>query len=110
MPVYYSKTRPEFPWKVAIEKTSETQREATGHFMKALLTKDEAWSYEQEWRILIPANLGIDNIPAPPIKCIYIGALCSQENEEKVISAAREKNIPVKRMTVDRGEYELHAV
>lgn len=108
-PVYYSNARPKFPWKAAIEQTPEMQREATVHFMKALLTKDEAWSYEREWRILILANSGIDNISAPPIKCIYIGALCSQGNAEKVISAAKEMGIPVKKMTVDRGEYELHA-
>lgn len=109
MPVYYSKTRPKFPWNVAIEQTPETQSKATAHFMKALLTKDESWSYENEWRLLIQVNSGVDKIPAPPIKCIYLGALCSQENAEKVISAAREKNIPVKKMTVDRGEYNLHA-
>lgn len=109
MPVYYTKTRPKFPWRVAIEQSPEAQGEATIHFMKALLTKDETWSYENEWRLIIQAKVGIDKVPAPPIKCIYLGALCLPENTEKIIKVAKELNIPVKRMTVDRGEYELHA-
>ena len=78
--------------------------------MQALLTKDEVWSYEKEWRMVISAKTEPDNVPAPPIKCIYIGALCSEENTEKIINTAKALQIPVKRMAIDRGEYELHAV
>lgn len=109
MPVYYSDARPKFPWQVAIEQTQEVQREATIHFINALLTKDEAWSYEKEWRLLIKAEPNVDKIPAPPIKCIYLGALCPDEQAEEIIKAAQEICVPVKRMTVDRGEYELHS-
>lgn len=109
MPVYYSNARPKFPWKVAVDHSPEIQREATIHFMDALLTKDEAWSYENEWRLLIKAEPDVDNVPAPPIKCIYIGALCPEEQAEEIIKAAQEICVPVKRMTVDRGEYELHS-
>lgn len=109
MPVYYSRIRPKFPWRAAIAPSPQEQSEATIHFMKALLTKDEAWSYENEWRILIQAKEGLDKIPAPPIKCIYLGALCSQNDEKAVNKVAEDLKIPVKRMVVDRGEYELHA-
>lgn len=109
MPVYYSNARPKFPWKVAVDHSPEVQQEATIHFMDALLTKDEAWSYENEWRLLIKAESGVDNVPAPPIKCIYLGALCPEEQAEEIIKVAQEICVPVKRMTVDRGEYELHA-
>lgn len=110
MPVYYSKTRPKFPWHAAIESSLETQSEAIVHFMKALLTKDKTWSYENEWRLIMQSKAGVDKIPAPPIKCIYLGALCSPNNTDKIIKAAKKLNIQVKRMTIDRGEYELHAV
>lgn len=109
MPVFYTNTRPKFPWRVAIKPSPESQKEATVHFMKALLTKDQTWNYENEWRIIIQANLGIDDIPAPPIKCIYLGTLCSEQNKELIKNAASKLNIQVKQMKVDRGEYELHA-
>ena len=51
---------------------------------------------------------GIENIKMPPISCIYIGALCSIENKKKLVRIANELNVPVKQMTVDRGEYTLH--
>lgn len=109
MPVYYTNARPKFPWKVAIDPSPQTQAEATIHFINALLTKDEAWDYENEWRLLIKAEPNVDTIPAPPIKCIYLGALCPDEQAEEIIKAAQTIGVPVKRMTVDRGEYELHS-
>lgn len=109
MPVYYTNARPKFPWKVAIDPSLQTQAEATIHFINALLTKDDSWSYENEWRLLIKAEPNVDTIPAPPIKCIYLGALCPDEQAEEIIKAAQTIGVPVKRMTVDRGEYELHS-
>ena len=109
MPVFYTNIRPKFPWRVAIQPSPESQNEATVHFMKALLTKDETWNYENEWRIIIQANSETDDISAPPIKCIYLGALCSEGNKESIKKAADKLNVPVKQMKVDRGEYELHA-
>ena len=32
-----------------------------------------------------------------------------KENRDKVIAIAKERNIPVKQMKVDRGAYDLHA-
>lgn len=109
MPVFYTNTRPKFPWTAAINPSPETQSEATVHFMKALLTKDEAWEYENEWRLIKQSNLGIDDVAAPPIKCLYLGALCSDEIKESIKKVASELNIPIKQMKVDRGEYGLHA-
>lgn len=110
LPVCYSKNRMKVPWSEAISQSAEQQSKLTASFMKALLTKDEIWRYEQEWRILVSAEDGVDSIPAPPIKCIYIGALCSEDNVNKIKETANKMNFCVKRMTVDRGEYELHAM
>ena len=109
MPVFYTNKRPKLPWKASIAPTPENQGEATIHFLKALLTKDELWSYENEWRLIVQSSIGVSDLNAPPIKCIYIGALCSEGNKEAIKGAAEKLNIPVKQMKVDRGEYELHA-
>lgn len=106
LPVYYSHERPQFDWKLSQEAKSKE----TACLMQALLTKDEDWSYEKEWRMVISADTEPDDIPAPPIKCIYIGASCSKENTEKIVDTAKALQIPVKKMTIDRGKYELHAV
>lgn len=62
-----------------------------------------------EWRIISLASSGIDNVKMPPISCIYIGALCSQEDRTTLIEIASNLNIPIKQMMVNRGEYKLHA-
>lgn len=107
-PVCYSVKRPKVPWKEAIIQSEEMQRNATARFMEALLTKDKAWEYEQEWRILVLPKECTDNISAPPISCIYLGAMCSEENAKLVAKVANKLSVPIKRMIVDRGEFELH--
>ncbi|MCM1027043.1 MAG: DUF2971 domain-containing protein [Roseburia sp.] len=109
MPVIYTNARLQFPWEVAVKATQENQSEAITHFMKALLTKDQIWSYENEWRLIVQADSGKDDITAPPIKCIYLGALCSDENKSQIKAVADKLSIPVRQMEVDRGKYELHA-
>ena len=52
---------------------------------------------------------GIENIKMPPISCIYAGVRCSVEDKAGLIEIAKELNVPVKQMVVDRGEYTLHA-
>ena len=112
LPVVYSKERIKFPWRVAFATNKEDEkikREAAYTMLLSLLTKDEVWSYENEWRIIALNTNGIRNIKMPPISCVYIGALCSAEHKEMIIEIAKKLNVPVKQMTVDRGEYTLHA-
>ena len=45
----------------------------------------------------------------PRVSCIYLGASIEKENRDKVIAIAKERNIPVKQMKVDRGAYDLHS-
>lgn len=103
-PVIYSSIRPKFPWDAYIDPNIKTGSAA---ILLSLLTKDEAWSYEREWRILVPLSSENTVIPAPPITCIYLGALCSQKNRELIMPIAKKLRIPVKQMVVDRGEYNL---
>lgn len=110
LPVYYSHERPQFVWKPEGELTQESKSKGAACLMQALLTKEEEWNYENEWRMFISAETEPDDVPAPPIKCIYIGASCSKENTEKIVDTAKALKIPVKKMTIDRGKYELHAV
>ena len=112
LPVIYSNERPKFPWNVALAKDKESEEVknvGARTMIRSLLTKDEAWSYEDEWRIISLASSGTDNIRMPPVSCIYIGALCSQDNSKKLVELANNLNVPIKQMVVNRGEYKLHA-
>lgn len=108
LPVVYSEKRPSVPWKAAIDNSVENMEEAYVEIMMGLLTKDKEWEYENEWRILIGATEDSELV-MPKVSCIYLGASIEKENRDKVIAVAKERNIPVKQMKVDRGAYDLHA-
>lgn len=108
LPVVYSEKRPSVPWKAAIDNSEENMEEAYAEIMMGLLTKDKDWEYENEWRILIGATEDSELV-MPKVSCIYLGASIEKENRDKVIAIAKERNIPVKQMKVDRGAYDLHA-
>lgn len=108
LPVVYSEKRPLVPWKAAIDNSVENMEEAYAEIMMGLLTKDKEWEYENEWRILIGATEDSE-LAMPKVSCIYLGASIEKENRDKIVAIAKEQNIPVKQMKVDRGAYDLHA-
>ena len=112
LPVLYSKERVVVPKEVVLTKVETGQRikeKYTKALIKSLITKDDIWNYEDEWRIITAARNGDRNVKMPPISCIYIGALCTDENKEQLVEIAEKMKIPVKEMKVDRDHYELHA-
>lgn len=111
LPVIYSKERQEIPWKLAMDfskglDVNETEKNRV--MLLTLLTKDDEWNYEEEWRIIKAADNN-DNIKMPPISCIYIGASCSKHNKSRLINIARKLGVPIKQMELDRVTYDLHA-
>lgn len=107
-PVVYSEELPLIPWKATIDKTPENNAEATRQLMLGLLTKDKAWEYENEWRIMI--KNGDDPVAKmPPISCVYLGANIDTDDKAQIIEIATQRGIPVKQMIIDRGSYVLHA-
>lgn len=106
-PVLYSKDIVKMPWKYCLTSNGVESPEFTASIMQATLTKDEVWKYENEWRILLPNNFEQDH-KMPKISCVYLGALCSSENEDKILEIAKKNEFVVKRMTVDRGKFKFH--
>ena len=106
-PIIYSENRPLVPWKAAIDHTPESIKEATADLTLGLLTKDQTWEYENEWRVLLPAANPPDL--KVPITAIYLGAHITSENKAIILEIANNHKIPVKQMKTDRGAYELHA-
>lgn len=106
-PIIYSQSRPQIPWKAVIDRSMETMTAATTDLIFGLLTKDKDWEYENEWRILIPADNPHEL--KVPITAVYLGANISPNDKKRIIKIARKKKIPVKQMSADRGAYDLHA-
>ena len=107
-PISYTESRPLIPWKAAFNNSQQNIAEAAEELMLAVLTKDKAWEYENEWRILLSSSEK-PNLKMPRITCIYLGAAIEEKNRLKIIKIAQEQSIPVKQMNVDRGAYSLHA-
>ena len=109
LPIIYAKERPRLPFKPNICKTNRYFEEATKLIIKGLLTKDDIWSYENEWRVMMPTRKD-QNLPMPKITCVYLGAQISDKDKQAIIKIVKSQGIPVKQMILDRGIYELHAV
>ena len=108
-PVIYSKDIVKMPWKYCLTPEGTKNPEFSARLVQAVLTKDDVWKYENEWRILLP-NTFEQNYKMPKISCVYLGAFCSKENEQKIIDIAKQNSFAVKRMTVDRGKFAFHTV
>lgn len=108
LPIYYSKDRPLIPWDAVVDTQAETRSAALAQMSLGILTKDSAWEYENEWRILLKSDKPA-NFSMPPITCIYLGASIAPRNRKRILKIAKRLRIPVKQMKVDRGAYELHA-
>ena len=106
LPVIYSQKRPLIPWEMALNQSAETKSKCILQMIIGLLTKDKEWEYEEEWRILISSSE--DSNLKIPISAVYLGAEISEDNKNRVVEICNQKNILVKQMVIDRGQYELH--
>lgn len=106
-PVIYSLERPVFPWKAVIQRTPNTFKEAMRIFLSTMITKDNKWAYEKEWRILTHAS-DLNIIHMPRISAVYLGCKCSPEDEKKIREIIKDQ-ASVRKMKMDRGIYRLYA-
>lgn len=107
LPVVYSRERTSLPWSMTQIEETEMYNLALTRTLQALLTKDDAWSYEKEWRVILSGTEKPGNVKMPPISCIYVGALCNGRNRAVLRNIAKKLNVPIKQMKIDRGDYEL---
>lgn len=76
----------------------------------SFLNKSRSWSYEKEWRLILPDDVCkiFDNmIDFFPIKAIYLGVKMPQDNREYLYNFAKRKNVPVMDMRCGTNAYEL---
>src|SRR5665648_765496 len=73
--------------------------------------KSSDWSYEEEWRIILPIGMNYSsrNIQAPAITAIYLGSRISTENETKIIDIANKSGIECYKMKMSNEQFKLIA-
>ena len=80
----------------------------TDEYDDIFFTKYGRWSYEDEYRFVIPNFYGNPrtNISLKKINCVYMGYNISEENEKKLIEICRRKIIKLYKMKVVFGTKE----
>lgn len=115
LPVSYSTKRPllrldkimcQENGKVILDKSRYA--EIIPDVLKAIIIKGEIWSYEREWRHIIPIN-SLNNRTAclPIISRIITGINISDENREKIVELANRKHIPVSYARLRADSYKM---
>jgi len=106
MPVVYSHQ--------LFDTTAIFEEAAKGDFnnlyaVAASLRKAPYWSYEDEWRLIVPAGIlpkaGPFFVPTP--SAVYLGAKMPDNDRDRVREIALAKAIPVKPMRMSRSAFEL---
>jgi hypothetical protein len=77
----------------------------------AALYKSPEWSYEKEWRLVIPANLVPEASPwgVPTPKSVYLGSRMPEEDKQPILEICRRKGIDVHQMYLADDSFRLHS-
>lgn len=102
LPVEYSNKRPMMPKSLL---TGPSPKASLLEVLKIVLTKNKAWEYEKEWRVL-QKHEGYHVMP--PITCVYLGCNFPEEAKKEVIKIAKSKGFCVKQMALDTAQYTFH--
>lgn len=77
----------------------------------AALYKSPEWSYEKEWRLVIPANLVREaspwRVPAP--KRVYLGSRMPEEEKKPILEICGRRGIDVHQMYLADDSFCLHS-
>ena len=77
-------------------------------YFRLLLTKNEEWSFQNEWRVIRKART---KVKAPPIKAIYIGHKAKQDDVNSILELSKAHGFKVYRTKVNSKtlgiEFEL---
>lgn len=77
----------------------------------SFLRKSTAWSYEKEWRLMLPLDfceIYGNMIPFYPIKSIYLGCKIKNDHKELIYHIAKRKGIAVYDMYLCDDKFEMN--
>lgn len=76
----------------------------------ASMIKAEDWSYEREWRLIVPLGkqeLGYFLVNSPKPRALYLGFHTSKDHEAKLVKLAKRKGIKVFKMVRPSSTFEI---
>lgn len=76
------------------------------------LIKAIDWSYEREWRIVVPREQPVEDgilVNVPKAKSVYMGSHIEDENEKIIIDLCRRKDINLFKMQHSFSKYKMIA-
>ena len=75
----------------------------------AAMYKSPHWSYEKEWRLIIPGGIiqDVSLFSAAPISAIYLGTRISGVDKELIRSVATKKNVALFQMRMQQRKFAL---
>lgn len=75
--------------------------------LKLIFTKSKEWSYEEEWRLVKPAEKCVSqsNIISPI--AIYLGINMDEQIKKSIMDMAKGKNIKIYQMYLNQNEFKL---
>lgn len=76
----------------------------------AAMIKAKDWSYEHEWRLIIPSGRkesGYFLVNAPKPRALYLGLCISKELEDKLVELAKRKDIKVFKMIRPSSTFKI---
>ncbi|MDQ0885929.1 hypothetical protein QFZ81_001017 [Paenibacillus sp. V4I9] len=73
------------------------------------IIKSKEWAYEREWRLTFPMGVSFEsfNRAVTTPKAVYLGTKISEDDQNKVLSIANRRNIPVFKMSMRSDEFKL---
>lgn len=75
----------------------------------ASIHKAKDWSYEEEWRLIVPLSPSDPpmNYPVPTPKAVYLGSKISDFNKDRIIKIAAKKKLDVYSMKLAHNKFQM---
>lgn len=70
-------------------------------------TKDKSYSFQNEWRIVLPSDLFNNLQDFPFIKSVTLGERMDKDYKDRIIAVAREKAIPIYQRHYNRTKSKI---
>ena len=110
-PLIYCRTRPNITEQlVQFQNKRPTDEHLWNIYFHGVLRKGLEWSYQNEWRLLLPFSRSKNedyNIKFFPITKVYLGNRMQPDARKAIIEICHKKNIPYSGVTRNSFLYEM---
>ncbi|MDO4170518.1 MAG: DUF2971 domain-containing protein [Lachnospiraceae bacterium] len=109
-PMVYCSVRPDVTKEIIKTRDKAiTDKELWSIYFHGALRKSIDWTYQDEWRLLLPFNKATVNFNVKffPITKVYLGNRMNKANRQEIIEICHKKNIPYAGVTKDNNKFQM---